>query len=120
MADLEKVIKETKDGIAFAESRGFGGLANTMRDALELLKEQEKEIDEISDEYLDLGNEMAKQPKPKTGHWVVLTMCANEGTYCSECSTKVFDFVHPPKKKLSQYCPHCGAKMDEKYDPWED
>lgn len=40
--DREKVIKETEDGIAFAESRGFGGLANTMRDALELLKEQEE------------------------------------------------------------------------------
>lgn len=41
MPDREKVIKETKDGIAFAESRGFGGLANTMRDALAMLKEQE-------------------------------------------------------------------------------
>ena len=39
--DREKVIKETKDGIAFAESRGFGGLANTMRDAIALLEEQE-------------------------------------------------------------------------------
>lgn len=41
MIDMEKVIKETEDGIAFAESRGFGGLANTMRDVLSLLKEQE-------------------------------------------------------------------------------
>ena len=32
-------------------------------DALALLKEQEAEIDEISDEYLDLGKEMAKQPE---------------------------------------------------------
>ena len=44
MPDREKVIKETEDGIAFAESRGFGGLANTMRDVLALLKEQEAEI----------------------------------------------------------------------------
>lgn len=28
-----------------------------------MLKEQETEIDEISDEYLDLGNEIAKTPK---------------------------------------------------------
>ena len=34
-----------------------------LTDALELLKEQEAEIDEISDEYLDLGKEMAKQPE---------------------------------------------------------
>lgn len=39
--DREKVVKETEDGIAFAESRGFGGLASTMRDALAMLKEQE-------------------------------------------------------------------------------
>lgn len=31
--------------------------------AEELLKEQEAEIAEISDEYLDLGNEIAKMPK---------------------------------------------------------
>lgn len=34
-----------------------------LTDALALLKEQEAEIDEISDEYLDLGKEMAKQPE---------------------------------------------------------
>ena len=49
----------------------------------------------------------------KTGHWIVLTMCANEGIYCSECSVKVFDFVTKPKKKLSQYCPHCGSRNEQ-------
>lgn len=44
--DREKVIKETEDGIAFAESRGFGGLANTMRDAIALLKEQKEIIEQ--------------------------------------------------------------------------
>lgn len=34
-----------------------------LNDLNALLKEQEKEIDEISDEYLDLGNEIAKMPK---------------------------------------------------------
>lgn len=60
------------------------------RDALELLKEQE----------------------PKTGHWIWLQFCANEGVYCSECHTKMFD-RYPMKKKLSQFCGHCGAKMDD-------
>ena len=44
----------------------FGWLSvpcNLRADTLALLKEQEAEIDEISDEYLDLGKEMAKQPK---------------------------------------------------------
>ncbi len=52
MADREKVIKETKDGIAFAESRGFGGLANTMRDALALLKEQEEILHRVEPRVL--------------------------------------------------------------------
>lgn len=54
-----------------------------------------------------------KCPERKEGHWEVFTMCANEGTYCSECHTKIFDFVTPPKRKLSMFCPHCGVKMSE-------
>ena len=46
----------------------------------------------------------------KEGHWIVLTMCANEGIYCSECHMKIFDFITKPKDKLSRYCPHCGSK----------
>ena len=36
---------------------------NIAKYALKLLTEQTNEIDEISDEYIDLGKEMAKQPK---------------------------------------------------------
>ena len=50
-----------------------------------------------------------------TGHWVVLNDCSNTGVYCSECHIKVFG-RYPMKKKLSQYCPHCGAKMEEKVE----
>ena len=67
-------------------------------ETLALLKSQQAEIAEL---------------KAKEGHWEVFTMCANEGTYCSECHTKIFDFVTPPKRKLSMFCPHCGAKMSE-------
>ena len=86
MADREKVIKEWE---AVLSRDPLDAPWDLIDDTLTLLKEQQ----------------------PKTGHWEVLTMCANEGTYCSVCHTKIFDFVHPPKKKLSQYCPHCGAKM---------
>lgn len=48
----------------------------------------------------------------KTGHWIYLQYCANEGVYCSECHTKMFD-RYPMKKKLSQFCGRCGAKMEE-------
>ena len=51
--------------------------------------------------------------RPKEGHWEVLTMCANEGIYCSECHMKIFDHVTKPKDKLSRYCPHCGSRNEQ-------
>lgn len=54
------------------------------------------------------------------GHWVSLTDCANAGVYCSVCHKKVYkeDYAQCNRKnKLrSEYCPHCGAKMDESID----
>lgn len=55
-------------------------------------------------------SEMLKEQK--TGHWVRLECCSNEGVYCSECHTKIFE-LHQMKKKSAQYCGHCGAKMEE-------
>ena len=54
-----------------------------------------------------------KEQKAKKGHWIVLESCADEGIYCSECHKKIFDRTTKPKKKLSQYCPHCGSKNDQ-------
>ena len=51
----------------------------------------------------------------REGYWNVLTDCSNSGIYCSECQTKIFERTTPPKKKLSKFCPHCGAKMA----PWD-
>ena len=52
----------------------------------------------------------------RCGHWVSLTDCANAGVYCSVCHKKVYkeDYAYCSRKnKLrSNYCPHCGAKMD--------
>lgn len=75
----------------------------------------------VTDRYLDesltgaYGEERPdwcplKDPEEKTGYWIYLQDCANEGVYCSECHTKMFDH-YPMKKKLSQFCAHCGAKM---------
>lgn len=68
-------------------------------------------------EYYNIYNEMKAIIRHiptidpvRHGHWVVLQDCANSGVYCSECQTKIFD-RYPMKKKLSQYCGHCGAKM---------
>ena len=65
-----------------------------------------KDADEISEvcDYIE-------QLQPKKGHWIVLDNCSNSGIYCSECQAKIFDFTHKPKDKISQFCPHCGAKM---------
>lgn len=81
--DRKKVIKETEDGIAFAESRGFGGLANTMRDVLALLKEQEV----------------------KTGYWI--DSAGNDK--CSICGEEYSDLY--PDYDNTHFCPNCGAKM---------
>lgn len=75
MPDREKVLKGLdicangsgcKDGIPnpccpYASEIGCD-LNQILLDALALLKEQEAEIDEISDEYIDLGKEIAKRP----------------------------------------------------------
>jgi len=41
MPDREKVIKALEETIPFLDSRGYGGAAHTVYDALALLKEQE-------------------------------------------------------------------------------
>ena len=50
------------------------------------------------------------------GIWISLTDCSNAGVYCSVCHKKVYkeDYaICNRKNKLrSDYCPHCGAKMD--------
>ncbi len=54
---------------------------------------------------------LKEQDRSKRGHWIVLKDCSNAGVYCSECYTKMFD-MFPMKKKLSQYCGHCGVHND--------
>lgn len=56
---------------------------------------------------------LLKEQDAKEGHWIVLEFCANEGIYCSECHMKIFDRTTKPKKKLSQYCPHCGSRNEQ-------
>ena len=50
------------------------------------------------------------------GYWVSLTDCANAGVYCSVCNKKVYKedyaWCNRKNKLRSDYCPHCGAKMD--------
>ena len=75
---------------------------------------------EIGGALVHLRKEYAKAilallQEQKTGQWVALEFCANEGIYCSECHMKIFDRITKPKQKLSQYCPHCGSKNEHFY-----
>ena len=71
---------------------------------------------EMFDSYYGILNDaiaMLKEQEAKEGYWIVLEFCANEGIYCSECHMKIFNRITKPKKKLSQYCPHCGSRNDQ-------
>lgn len=103
MIDREKIIKAMEwcgenpcKGCPYERNQDTEGRCTISDDTIILLKEQEA-------------------VKPKTGHWIWLQYCANEGVYCSECHTKMFD-RYPMKKKLSQFCGHCGAKMDDEVE----
>ena len=78
-----------------------------------------------TDRYFNVKFEIENFPNAdvapvRHGRWIPLTECANEGVYCSICKKKVWksDYAQCSKKsrnKLeSNYCPNCGAKMDEK------
>lgn len=102
MIDIDKVIEsfdEAKE-LVWTDDDYFtmgynNGLEEGKNIALTLLEEQEQ----------------------KTGHWIVLEYCANEGIYCSKCLNKIFDRSTKPKKKLSNYCPNCGSKNTHFFNP---
>ena len=105
--------------LQFFTEKHLEDIAQWTKDALKLLKEQEEQI-KTRDESLEKAREeikwlrgMLEEQKVKEGHWIVLDFCANEGIYCSECHMKIFDRTTKPKKKLSQYCPHCGSRNDQ-------
>ena len=55
------------------------------------------------------------------GQWISLTECANAGVYCSVCHKKVwkedYAWCNRKNKLRSNYCPHCGSKMDGDAQP---
>ena len=74
----------------------------------------DQKIEGLADDVIDLiANGVTTQG---CGHWVSLTDCANAGVYCSVCHKKVYKedyaWCNRKNKLRSNYCPHCGAKMD--------
>ena len=70
----------------------------------------EEKIKKIADHLISNGVTVQE-----CGYWVSLTDCANAGVYCSVCHKKVYKedyaWCNRKNKLLSDYCPHCGAKM---------
>ena len=95
MPDREKVISELNEYIESA-------LAICAPD-----------VDYIPVDLLQYTVALLKEQEAVEGQWIVLEFCANEGIYCSECHMKIFDRTTKPKKKLSQYCPHCGSRNEQ-------
>ena len=75
----------------------------------------EEKIKKIADHLISNGVTVQK-----CGYWISLTDCANAGVYCSVCNKKVYKedyaWCNRKNKLRSNYCPHCGAKMDEGND----
>jgi len=95
---LYHVVREELDEIVdIAHAYGYSYFSETL---------------ERSETILKMIEIFEKEQPQLRGHWLYLQDCANEGVYCSECKTKMFD-RYPMKKKLSKFCGHCGAKMDE-------
>ena len=59
MTHKEHVKKALEEAIPFVDSRGYGGVAHIMYDALELLKEQEQTISELEEKLrlLEYGDQ---------------------------------------------------------------
>jgi len=86
MTHKEHVKKALEEAIPFVDSRGYGGVAHIMHDALELLKEQEA----------------------KTGHWIFESRyCDAWSNICSECGR----LMTTGEGVYANYCSNCGAKM---------
>ena len=121
IADALSLLKEQERLIEEAQCEGYNEayrsycveVAEEDREPIRYRYAVEQDEQDLKDAEFDVDVAMLKEQEAvvqKTGHWIWLQFCANEGVYCSECHTKMFD-RYPMKKKLSQFCGHCGAKM---------
>lgn len=57
---------------------------------------------------------LEQEPKAKTGHWKVVSAGYGDTAYiceCSECKDTVW--VYKDADRKWNYCPNCGAKMED-------
>lgn len=114
MVDREKVLKGLE---ACADRTGAlcrtcpydyrkeGCISDMARDALELLKEQPKQ-----GFFVDSDGKITPLPMQKHGRWIDRKF----GEWkCSACNDSWYLEVGDPEDNEMNYCPICGAKMDE-------
>lgn len=80
MPDKEKVVKALNEAIPFVESRGYGGVAQAMHDAVELLNE------EPVMPYLQLMRGTGLRYYACGNCWKALH---KDDNYCPKCGKKV-------------------------------
>ncbi len=86
-------------------------LKEHVKDVLALYDCRDRDLIKAINE-IPIANVQVVVMKPiEHGHWVSLTDCANAGVYCSVCHKNVW---REENKVRSNFCPHCGATMDEK------
>lgn len=77
--------------------------------------EQEADLSEYSDRLWRAAYERGKTEAQKTGHWIREDSFSNGIVMriykCSECNKKA-SITEEGFWFLSDFCPHCGAKMD--------
>lgn len=88
ISNLETNIRWIED-IPCHQFPGWGNVTMAMRDALELLKEQE----------------------PKTGKWILDDEDANSWE-CSECGGLLIINDGTPHENDWYFCPYCGSKLE--------
>ena len=89
-----KKIEKIKEMTIKDDFRAFVKLLHLDRDDYKTMMEY---IEELSP---------AAQPERKTGHWII----SSDGyyPYCSECKSE------PKSGEMTDFCPSCGAKMNNK------
>ena len=96
------------------------------KEAIDLLKQMRKDGNMVPWEGKDVFDRIRKlppaQPEPHTGHWEPVGMAEAVGGeaamwgsaiayhVCSECREQALE--EDGEEKLSDFCPHCGAKME--------
>jgi len=103
VADIEKTIKELKDGLDFKIFDNTCVLleVSTVSDVLELLKKQQKQIEEYE---IQMGGLKERLEMSGLSGVPILQCYGSDNHICPNCSL-VLDEVR------DAYCPSCGMEM---------